>query len=124
MLSGYTRCSHLQDRLFDANYEHTQLTGNCEHCDVSKLVNRPARDSTDPKIHYGVIASGNQVMKDGLTRDRLAQELDAICFEMEAAGIMDSFPCIPLTNRDVEKTICQQQPLGYAEIPQQRSYEL
>jgi hypothetical protein len=32
--------------------------------------------------------------KHGATRDRLRQELDILCFEMEAAGLMDSFPCL------------------------------
>jgi nucleoside phosphorylase len=30
----------------------------------------------------------------GATRDRLKEELDVLCFEMEAAGLMDSFPCL------------------------------
>ena len=38
--------------------------------------------------------SGNQVKKDGKTRARLAQELDALRFEMEAVGLMSSFPCL------------------------------
>jgi nucleoside phosphorylase len=41
-----------------------------------------------------LIASGNQVMKDGKTREQLRQELTVLCFEMEAAGLMDSFPCL------------------------------
>jgi hypothetical protein len=45
-------------------------------------------------IHYGRIASGNQVIKDGSTRDKLSQELGSICFEMEAAGLMHNFPCL------------------------------
>jgi nucleoside phosphorylase len=44
--------------------------------------------------HYGLIASGNQVMRHGQTRDRLARELGILCFEMEAAGLMDNFPCL------------------------------
>ncbi|KAF4448754.1 hypothetical protein F53441_7882 [Fusarium austroafricanum] len=36
------------------------------------------------------------VMKDAVTRDKLAQELDIICFEMEAAGLMDVLPCLPI----------------------------
>ncbi|OHW99504.1 pfs domain-containing protein [Colletotrichum incanum] len=44
-----------------------------------------------PQVHYGVIASGNQVMRHAKTRDRLAEELDVVCFEMEAAGLMDNF---------------------------------
>lgn len=33
-------------------------------------------------------------MKHGGTRGRLRQEFDVLCFEMEAAGLMDSFPCL------------------------------
>ena len=29
-------------------------------------------------------------MKDAKTRDSIAQDLDILCFEMEAAGLMDS----------------------------------
>src|SRR6478735_6106798 len=35
-------------------------------------------------------------MKDAVTRDRLAHELGIICFEMEAAGLMDVLPCLPI----------------------------
>lgn len=45
-------------------------------------------------MHYGLVASGNQVMKHGRTRDRWARELGILCFEMEAAGLMDYFPCL------------------------------
>ncbi|KAJ5724800.1 hypothetical protein N7493_006528 [Penicillium malachiteum] len=47
------------------------------------------------EIHYGAIASGNQVIKHGVARDKLAEELDVICFEMEAAGLMGYLPCLP-----------------------------
>ena len=55
---------------------------------------RPVRDKHDPVIHYGLIASGNRVIKHGGTRDKLGQELGILCFEMEAAGLMDNFPCL------------------------------
>lgn len=46
-------------------------------------------------IYYGTIASGNQVMRDGSTRDRVSAEFGGVlCFEMEAAGLMNSFPCL------------------------------
>ena len=48
----------------------------------------------DPFIHYGLIASGDQVMRHGATRERLRKELNVLCFEMEAAGLMDDFPCL------------------------------
>jgi nucleoside phosphorylase len=56
---------------------------------------RPTRASQGIAVHYGTIASGNQVMKDGITRDRISSELGhVLCFEMEGAGLMNSFPCL------------------------------
>lgn len=64
--------------------------------DPSNLVLRPERteDEDNPVIHYGLIASANQLMKDASVRDRLAAEKDVLCFEMEAAGLMNHFPCL------------------------------
>jgi nucleoside phosphorylase len=47
-------------------------------------------------VHYGLIASGNQVIKDAKFRDDLDQRYDGkvLCVEMEAAGLMNNFPCI------------------------------
>jgi nucleoside phosphorylase len=33
-------------------------------------------------------------MKDGQTRDRLAQQFGILCFEMEAAGLMNQLPSL------------------------------
>ena len=55
---------------------------------------RKRRKNNDPVIHYGVIASGNQVVKNAAVRDRLRDEFDAFCVEMEAAGLMNEFPCL------------------------------
>ena len=33
-------------------------------------------------------------MKDGRTRDKLAKEHGILCFEMEAAGLMNQLPCL------------------------------
>ncbi|KAF3902864.1 hypothetical protein AA313_de0207902 [Arthrobotrys entomopaga] len=52
------------------------------------------RPANQPKIHYGLIASGNQVMKSARARDRLGSEYNILCFEMEAAGIMNSCACL------------------------------
>ncbi|KAF3197085.1 hypothetical protein TWF679_003598 [Orbilia oligospora] len=84
------------DNLYLADYEHSneEENGSCESCNSGQRVSRPDRDTTDPIIHYGVIASGNQVIKHAITRDRIGGELGAVCFEMEAAGLMDNFPCL------------------------------
>lgn len=50
----------------------------------------------DVPIHYGLIASGNRVIKDAKLRDRINDQFGGhvLCVEMEAAGLMDNFPCL------------------------------
>ncbi|CAG8934788.1 unnamed protein product [Penicillium salamii] len=86
-------CDQRKDLLFDASYDHSGAE-TCGSCEMTRLVHRNPRLSPAPQVHYGLIASGNQVMRHGETRDLLAQELKVICFEMEAAGLMDQFPCL------------------------------
>lgn len=96
--SKYQRPHDSSDRLFRSEVVHH---GNAD-CSIacyenpSSLIQRPSRtaDEDNPAIHYGTIASSNQLMKDALIRDRLAAEEDVLCFEMEAAGLMNHFPCI------------------------------
>jgi nucleoside phosphorylase len=85
-----------QDMLFSSDYEHPKGSGflTCESCDASRKVQRPLR-SPDPVIHYGIIASGNRDIRNGKERDRISDELGGVlCFEMEAAGVMNAFPCL------------------------------
>ncbi|KAJ0413625.1 hypothetical protein BJY00DRAFT_319622 [Aspergillus carlsbadensis] len=86
------------DSLFVSDYAHPLLhpsgTDTCKGCDTTKVKPRPPRDSIQPQIHYGLIASGNQVMKNALTRDTLGTQYDIMCFEMEAAGIMNILPSL------------------------------
>ncbi|KAK6342185.1 hypothetical protein TWF730_001664 [Orbilia blumenaviensis] len=94
-----TKYSHQgfpNDNLYLADYEHIEDNSTCESCDTSQRINRPARNTINPVVHYGIIASGSQVIKHGATRDRVRKELGSrvICFEMEAAGLMDNFPCL------------------------------
>ncbi|KAJ5706466.1 hypothetical protein N7536_002155 [Penicillium majusculum] len=81
------------DFLYQTEYDH-RASATCVDCDKSKLILRPSRDHKEPVIHYGLVASGNQVVKDGKQRDQLAQELGVCCVEMEAAGLMNDFPCL------------------------------
>lgn len=83
------------DRLFSPNYHHSGGR-NCDGCSSSHEIKRDQRDTADPKIHYGIIASGNTLVKDAVARERIVQSVgDAcICIEMEAAGLMDRFPCL------------------------------
>jgi nucleoside phosphorylase len=88
----------LPDELFEATYDHDDSleASMCDECDRARLVVRRERASKAPEVHYGGIASGDKVMRHGATRDDLARRLNAICFEMEAAGLMDVLPCLPI----------------------------
>jgi nucleoside phosphorylase len=92
----FSRPSPDQDHLFDAEYNHAASENTCANCDLSRTARRVSRNSNEPQIHYGLIGSGNRVMKDGATRDRLAQEENTsiLCYEMEAAGLMNLLPCL------------------------------
>lgn len=79
------------DCLFQADYDH-RVDGTCIKCDRSKLLPRPPRESKEPVIHYGLIGSTNQVVRDGRVRDRLARDLGICCVDMELAGLMNHFP--------------------------------
>ncbi|KAL4871340.1 hypothetical protein BDV12DRAFT_206512 [Aspergillus spectabilis] len=83
-----------KDWLFKSDYDHRSGIPDCSLCDESQLVVRTPRETNEPMIHYGLIASGNRVMKDARTRDAIAKELEILCFEMEAAGLMDQLPCL------------------------------
>lgn len=88
------------DRLYHSSEVHPQEVK--EACasvcssSASVLVSRTKRGEyeDDPAIHYGMIASANCLMKDAQLRDKLAQQHGVLCFEMEAAGLMNVFPCL------------------------------
>ena len=87
-----------RDKLFEATYRHVSDGMSCEECRCNgPLVprNRLAQDCPpQPVVHFGLIASGDTVMKSGEERDRIAEERHIVGFEMEGAGVWDTFPCV------------------------------
>ncbi|KAL6701684.1 nucleoside phosphorylase domain-containing protein [Trichoderma pleuroticola] len=96
----YNRPNPATDRLYLSSIIHPPTEGmNCSaHCGngAPNLIVRSKRDSDedDPIIHYGLIASSTQLMRDAVIRDKLAAEREILCFETEAAGLMNHFPCL------------------------------
>jgi nucleoside phosphorylase len=92
----YNHPGEHNDTLFSPDYAHleTPRTETCEGCDSAKVQIRPPRGSSQPQIHYGLVASGNQVMRSATTRDKLGAQYGIMCFEMEAAGIMNILSCL------------------------------
>lgn len=97
---NYKRPDQRSDRLYQSTFIHLPDSNLCCAAiygdNQSTLISRPERtkDEDNPAIHYGLIASANQLMKDALARDKLAAEKNVLCFEMEAAGLMNRFPCL------------------------------
>lgn len=83
-----------QDRLFKPEHDHLATANSCDDCLAEWEETMSERESRDPQPHYGIIASGNSVIKHARTREQLRQDTGALCFEMEAAGLMLDFPCI------------------------------
>ncbi|EHK19737.1 uncharacterized protein TRIVIDRAFT_132539, partial [Trichoderma virens Gv29-8] len=96
----YQRPHLSTDRLYRSQVVHPSDSNStcavaCGNDGSTLLLRQPrAKDEDNPAIHYGLIASGNQLMKDALIRDRLICEKGVLCFEMEAAGLMNHFPCL------------------------------
>jgi nucleoside phosphorylase len=60
-----------------------------------EIKRRPRQPVGSIKIHYGLIASGNQVIKSGRLRDQISARLGGVlCFEMESAGLINELPCV------------------------------
>ncbi|KAH7014390.1 uncharacterized protein B0I36DRAFT_378122 [Microdochium trichocladiopsis] len=72
LMDRYADCTGLKDILFDSDYRH---------------VSRSPRSSRHPQVHFGAIASGNQVIKDAQTRDQLGLRHNVLCLEMEGAAL-------------------------------------
>jgi nucleoside phosphorylase len=97
---NYGRPDVASDRLYRSHIVHPQdgdvaCALGCGD-DSSCLISRDPRTENDdnPEIHYGLIASANQLMKNAVIRDKLAAQKGVLCFEMEAAGLMNHFPCL------------------------------
>ncbi|UKZ83461.1 hypothetical protein TrVFT333_011270 [Trichoderma virens FT-333] len=98
MRKKYSRPNQLSDKLYRSGFTHPKNNeASCEvTCDAANLLCRPERteDEDNPAIHYGPIASANSLIMNSTIRDKFAAEKGILCFEMEAAGIMNQFPCL------------------------------
>ncbi|KAL4862283.1 hypothetical protein BDV12DRAFT_207322 [Aspergillus spectabilis] len=92
------------DFLFYSSYHHIGKEPDCKKCDKEQLVKRQPRDIRTPYIHYE-------------TRDRLAQQHGILCFEMEAAGLMNELPTLMIRGIcDYCDSHKQKQWQGYAAL--------
>jgi nucleoside phosphorylase len=91
-----------RDRLFKDSYEHkgTEFDDCRECCDADYTISRSVRGDgatrlmDEPAVHFGNIASSNQLQISATERNRIRKEHDVVCFEMEAAGVMQEYLCV------------------------------
>ncbi|RAQ77025.1 ankyrin [Aspergillus flavus] len=102
-----------EDTLFEPTYRHkhhvdwtcaaclknddvcdSAIKLTCDHlqCHEGNLVPRQRlSEPFNPVIHFGLVASGDTVMKSGVDRDSIAARDQVIAFEMEGAGVWELF---------------------------------
>ncbi|KAJ6031611.1 hypothetical protein N7540_002343 [Penicillium herquei] len=84
------------DLLFNSDYKHqprNEEPETCENCDQKQRVRR-VRRNRNPQIHYGLIGSGDSVIRDAAFRDMMRKDNKVLCFEMEGASLMNAFKCL------------------------------
>jgi nucleoside phosphorylase len=91
--NGYGFPGRENDILYCPQCDGSNAPASCNLC-AGGMMERKAREDENPAFWYGVIASGNELMKNAAARDKMGREFGALCVEMEAAGLMNDFPCI------------------------------
>ena len=93
-LAGFSHPGLEHDVLFNSTYDHVKGP-DCSSCDCSQLIKRMPRVNQDLVFHQGTIVSGDTLMTDPQWRNEISQIYPgALCFDMEAAGVMNSKRCL------------------------------
>jgi len=74
------------------NEKNPHLGVDCVASGTNDMKKQRVFDPLVGKIQQILLA--NQVVKTATVRDKLKRDLKILCVEMEAAGLMDSFPCL------------------------------
>ncbi|RVX67490.1 hypothetical protein B0A52_08843 [Exophiala mesophila] len=88
------------ENLYQSSHVHppreTDSSGCAFSCGLKPeiTVKRPWRDIRNPHIHHGLVASADRLIKDATFRDNMAEKYDVLCFEMEAAGLVNVLPSL------------------------------
>ncbi|RDW72716.1 uncharacterized protein DSM5745_07888 [Aspergillus mulundensis] len=82
------------DVLFASEYHHVGEGAPCTGCNKRHIVSRAHR-APKSQIFYGIVASGNRVIRNGVVRDSIARDAGgALCIDMQAAVVMKAFECV------------------------------
>ncbi|RAO66274.1 uncharacterized protein BHQ10_002286 [Talaromyces amestolkiae] len=93
LLNYYQRPSSDLDILFRSGFRDTLGRDTYTPSNQSETIQRNSRLPSGPHIHYGLVASGDRVLKSAHKRDSIRDRIgDILCFEMEACGLVTELP--------------------------------
>ncbi|EAW11926.1 uncharacterized protein ACLA_006840 [Aspergillus clavatus NRRL 1] len=87
------------DRLYKDGFLHQETVCDClqpESQQQANLIPRRLREGDLVQLFKGSIGSDNRVMKNAQTRNDIAKREKILCYEMEAAAVMEITPCLPI----------------------------
>ena len=94
VLGSFSHPGLAHDKLFNSTYSHVGEP-NCSLCERAQLAERVPRVNQDLIFHLGTIVSGDTIVEDPQRRNEISKIYrGALCFEMEAAGVMDDKHCL------------------------------
>jgi len=100
--NNYQRPASANDKLYRSDVVHrgTNDASCATACsqDPRDLVVRKERvwERDSPVVHYGLVASANKLVRNAELRDYYAHKMGVMCFDMEAAGLVNHFPCLTI----------------------------
>ncbi|KAF2194323.1 hypothetical protein K469DRAFT_196098 [Zopfia rhizophila CBS 207.26] len=107
-------------------FQHPDVEDQLYEGDTDRLVPRQPRPTQGPTVHYGFIASGYKLVKNAKLRDALRDKYGIICFEMEAAGLMNILPVAvirgSITMPTLERMTCGAIMLLLQPLPMPRAF--
>ena len=72
--------------------DRSKKDGN--HAANSASVSKKVAEAPSPRVHFGLFASGDSVVKSAVHRDDLADTMEAVGFEMEGSGTWETIPVV------------------------------
>ncbi|KEF53506.1 uncharacterized protein A1O9_10481 [Exophiala aquamarina CBS 119918] len=93
ILDEYRKPPSTTDILYKSTAVHPLNPRCCTELvqpNVADIVTRPQRlAGRERLVHYGTIGSADNLLRDAVVRDEIADRDDILCFEMESAGLMN-----------------------------------
>ncbi|KAL4963605.1 uncharacterized protein BDV14DRAFT_201795 [Aspergillus stella-maris] len=93
MVEQFSMPERTTDLLYERDYSHRPDEPDCQKCEEQYLVDCTPRTTEEPRVHYGLIASGSQPLQDSTARDRLAEQNGMLCLDqIQSPDLLHQLP--------------------------------